>query len=180
MTLESKLESILFFKAEPVGIKRLAEILGVDKKKVEEALVALEKSLTGRGVALIRSGGEVELRAAPEASGILEKLTREELSRDLGKAGAETLAVVLYRGQATRREIDWIRGVNSAFTLRELAARGLIARKTNPKDARGFVYEPTVELLAHLGVARVEDLPDYADAQKEFAAFDEMSKTAEN
>ncbi len=177
MTLESQLEAILFFKAEPVTVGRLAELVGADKKAVDAALAALEKSLAGRGVALIRAGNEVELRTAPHAAVFIEKLMREELAREMGKAGAEVLAIVLYRGRATRREIDWIRGVNSVFTVRELGARGLLARRADPKDARSFVYEPTVELLAHLGVSRVEDLPDYSAAKKE---LDEFAAKTEN
>lgn len=171
MNIDAQLEAILFFKAEPVSVKRLAEILGVDKKEVEAGLTALEARLAGRGVSLVRAVEEVELRTAPEASALVEKLLQEELARDIGKAGAEVLAIVLYRARATRREIDWIRGVNSTFTLRELVARGLVARKANPKDARGFVYEPTLELLAHLGVSRAEELPEYAEAKKELDAF---------
>ncbi|TSC83833.1 MAG: segregation and condensation protein B [Parcubacteria group bacterium Gr01-1014_17] len=171
MNIDAQLEAILFFKAESVSIKQLADILGVDKKTVEAGLAVLEAHLAGRGVSFVRAGDEVELRTAPETSALVEKILQEELARDVGKAGAEALAVVLYRACATRREIDWIRGVNSTFTLRELAARGLVARKTNPKDARGFVYEPTLELLAHLGVSRVEELPDYAVAKKELDAF---------
>ena len=76
---------------------------------------------------------------------------------------------MLYKNSATRSEIDWIRGVNSSFTLRELCARGLVVRGTREK--RKMVYEPTPELLAHLGVARVEDLPEYANAKKELGDF---------
>lgn len=171
MNTESQLEALLFFKAEPVSVKRLADILGMDKKSIEAGLTALAEKLHGRGVMLVRAGDEVELRTAPEAARVVEKLLQEELSGDIGKAGAETLAVVLYRSRATRREIDWIRGVNSTFTLRELAARGLVARRQNQKDARSYVYEPTTELLAQLGVACAEDLPDYAEAKKELDAF---------
>ena len=177
MPLESQLEAILFFKAEPVTVGRLAELVGADKKAVEASLAALEKNLTGRGVALVRTKDEVELRTSLHAAALIEKLMREELSREVGKAGAEVLAIVLYRGRATRREIDWIRGVNSVFTVRELGARGLLARRADTKDARSFVYEPTVELLAHLGVSRIEDLPDYAAAKKE---LDEFASKTEN
>ena len=171
MTIDTQLEAVLFFKAEPVSVKRLAVLLGVDKKTIEDGLAVLEEKLNGRGVSLVRAGDEVEIRTTPAASALIEKLTQEELSRDIGKAGAETLAVILYRGRATRREIDWIRGVNSSFTLRELAARGLARRIANPKDGRGYAYEPTPELLAHLGVSRAPDMPNYTDAKKELDAF---------
>lgn len=171
MTIDAQLEAVLFFKSEPLSVKRLGDLLGVDKKSVEAGLKSLETKLAGGGITIVRTGDEIELRTSPDAARVVEKLLREELARDLGKAGAEVLAIVLYRARATRRDIDWIRGVNSTFTLRELVARGLVARRANPEDARGFIYEPTTELLAHLGVSRVEELPDYAEAAKELDAF---------
>ena len=39
--------------------------------------------------------------------------------------------------------------------------RGLVEREANEKDQRSFLYRPTIELLSHLGVSKVEDLPDY-------------------
>ncbi|KKU60022.1 MAG: Segregation and condensation protein B [Parcubacteria group bacterium GW2011_GWA2_47_12] len=180
MNIDTLLEAVLFFLAEPVSVKRLGALLGVAQKAAEDGLAVLEEKLKGRGVSLVRVGSEVELRTAPAASALVEKLTQEELSRDIGKAGAEALAVILYRGQATRREIDWIRGVNSTFTLRELAARGLTRRIANPKDGRGYAYEPTPELLAHLGVSRVEDMPNYEDAKKELDAFAVKTENKQN
>ena len=38
--------------------------------------------------------------------------------------------------------------------------RGLIDKITDPKDARTFVYKPSFELMAHLGVRNIEELPD--------------------
>lgn len=177
MTLDAQLESILFFKAEPISVGRLTALLGADKGAVEEGLRALQEKLAGRGVALLRHKDEVELRTATAATALIEEIARDELSREMGRAGAEALAIILYRGQAARRDIDWVRGVNSAFTLRELAARGLVRRVAREK--RGFLYEPTPELLAHLGVERASELPEYEHARKELdeAMIDGAEKT---
>jgi segregation and condensation protein B len=169
MNISAQLEAVLFYKAEPLSVKHLSEIVGVDKKSVEDGLNMLEEKLKERGVVLIRNKDEIELRTAPDASALIEKLSREELSRELGKAGAETLAIILYSGGAARKDIDWIRGVNSSFIIRELCARGLVSRSA--RDKRGFVYEPTAELLAHLGAARAEDLPDFSTVKKEMESF---------
>jgi segregation and condensation protein B len=96
---------------------------------------------------------------------LVEKIRREELSRDIGRAGLETLSAILYRGPLTRSEVDFIRGVNSSQILRTLLVRGLIRRVTNPKDERSFLYEPTTELFAQLGISHVADLPDYASVR---------------
>lgn len=161
MTLDAQLEAILFWRGEPVRIVELANSVGRKEGEVREALAALRERLAGRGVALLTAGDEVELRSAPEASVLLERLQKEELRRDLGKAGQETLAIVLYYAPVSRREIDYIRGVNSTFILRNLLMRGLIDRETSGTDERVFLYRPTTELLAFLGVSSPDDLPEY-------------------
>src|SRR3990167_8564242 len=106
--------------------KELTTLLGINEEDLKTALLALAKTLEGRGLSLIDNGKEVELRTSPAAAPILKKLRESELSRDLGKAGLETLAVIAYRSGATRSEIDWVRGVNSSTSVRTLLVRGLV------------------------------------------------------
>jgi segregation and condensation protein B len=101
----------------------------------------------------------VELVTAPELDALIESLRRDEMKRDIGKAGAETLAIILYKGPITRAEIDRIRGVNSAFIVRNLLVRGLIARE---QAGKGNVFSVTPTLLAHLGITSKAELPEYA------------------
>jgi segregation and condensation protein B len=171
MDLPQKLEAILFWKAEPVSMKKLAQLLSVDAVALQAGLSALEASLQGRGIALVRTEDEVMLGTAKELSPLIEELTKDELTRDLGKAGLETLSIVLYQGPISRANIDYIRGVNSQFVLRTLLIRGLIERVDNPDDQRSFLYKPTIQLLAHLGVSKIEDLPEYAQVRADIEAF---------
>jgi segregation and condensation protein B len=176
MSLESQIEAVLFWKGEPMSIKELAKFFGLKSVEIETAISALENSLktSGRGTTLVRNGAgdqqEVMLYTAPEASELIKRLTKEELSRDVSKAGVEVLSLILYRGPIAKREIDYIRGVNSGFILRNLMVRGLIER-ADTKDARSFIYQPTFELLSKLGVSKKEDLPDFAQVQKDIEAF---------
>ena len=163
MTLEAKIEAILFWRGEPVALEKLAEILEQPQSEIEAALKNLENNLQNRGITLIRKDAEVMLGTSPEASALIEKLTKDELSSDLGKAGMETLSVIIYKGPITRRQIDFIRGVNSTFILRHLMIRGLIERVTNPNDERSFLYRPTFQLLSLLSLSKIEDAPNYSD-----------------
>ena len=115
----------------------------------------------------------MELRIDAQNSALIEKIRKEEYNRDIGKAGLEALSAVLYRGPLTRSEIDFIRGVNSSQTLRTLTLRGLVRKIPNPKDERSFLYEPTTELLAQLGVSRMQDLPDYAQVRQKLQQLEE-------
>lgn len=172
LPLDSQIETILFFKGEPVAFKKLCEFLEVDDDELRQGLEILENKLKDRGLSLVLGEKDVLLGTSPENSKLIEKITKEELTRDLGKAGLETLSIVLYKNKVSRKEIDYIRGVNSSFILRNLMIRGLIEREDNENGERGFVYRPTTELFAFMGISRKEDLPEYESMQKQIDEFD--------
>jgi segregation and condensation protein B len=175
----AQLEAILFASGEPLEKKRLATMLGCTVEEIVGAARELQDTYYARGIALIESTDELELRTSPDTSELIKKLREAELSRDLGKAGLEALAIILYREGATRTEIDWIRGVNSSQTVRSLLLRGLIERDEDPKDKRRFIYTGTTDALAHLGVSRASDLPRYGELSKEADAVIEKSEHAD-
>jgi|SRR3989344_4673913 len=170
MNLAAQIEAILFWKAEPVTMADLSRYLSRSEGEIIKALETLAAQLSGRGITLVRNNDAVMLGTETAAGELIERLTKEELSRDIGQAGLETLAIVLYRGPVTRAEVDYIRGVNSSFILRHLLVRGLVNKTPNPADARSFLYRPTFELLAWLGVRGVAELPDYRRVIEELAA----------
>ena len=94
---------------------------------------------------------------------MIEDLQKEELNKDLSKASLETLSIVLYKNGVSRAEIDYIRGVNSSFTLRALSVRGLVEKTVDSKDNRRYIYKPSFELLSFMGVKSIEELPEYAE-----------------
>jgi len=172
MTLESKIEAVLFFKGEPVSRAFLAKQLEESGEAINAALESLSKTLENRGVALLVKDDEVELRTSPGVSSLIEKMRKEELERDLSKASLETLSIILYRGPITRADIDFIRGVNSTFILRSLLVRGLIERISDPNDERKFLYRPTFDLLGNLGISKLEELPEYSSVIEQFKTFE--------
>jgi segregation and condensation protein B len=169
LSLDSQIEALLFWKGEPQSIKKLAANLGKKEEEILAGLETLKEKIKDRGVELIYKDDEVMLGTASKLSHIIERLTKEELVRDLGKAGLETISIIAYRGPISRAEIDYIRGVQSNFILRNLQIRGLVEKITNEKDHRSFLYRPTFDLLSFLGVSKIEDLPDYEKVKTEFS-----------
>ena len=188
MNLEQKIEAILFWKGEPITLKKLSGILNTKEVELKEALVNLRKSLMNRGLVLIEKENEVTLGTSPEVSSLIESLTKEELERDLGKAGLETLSIILYRGPIRRADIDYIRGVNSSFILRNLLVRGLVERTTAKDEnldgleniGRGFFYKPTLKLLSFLGMSNIHEMPEYDKVREEIEAFEKTVEEDEN
>lgn len=173
LSLESQIEAVLFYLAEPVSLKDLAKILKTETPEIELALSQLKLNLTGRGLGLLELNNEYALTTASAAAPLIEELIKEDLNRDLGKASLETLAIILYQGPISRTRIDYIRGVNSGYILRHLLTRGLIAKSDTQKGERSTVYEPTADLLAHLGLSNLNDLPDKEEILAKIATFEE-------
>jgi segregation and condensation protein B len=174
-----KIQAILFFKGEPTNIKRIAEILDITKEEVLLGIEELKKQLQDSGLTLIEQGESVMLGTHKDTSKIIEQLIKEELHRDLGKAGLETLSIVLYLGPITRSEIDYIRGVNSSFILRNLMIRGLVERVERPEDKRAMAYQATFELLGYLGISKISDLPEYEQTRQELLAKEKAREESE-
>jgi segregation and condensation protein B len=157
------LEALLFASGEALDKKTVSTLLEMSPTELSEAVGILTTALKGHGITLIETETELELRTAPETSNLIATYRESELSRDIGKASLETLAIILYKNGATRSEIDYIRGVNSSTALRSLQMRALIEKSEDASDKRKIRYQPTIEALAHLGVSRKEDLPRYKE-----------------
>lgn len=174
--LSNKIEALLFSEGGSLPKKKLAQLLDVTSAQVDGALAELSARLTTGGVTLVVSDTEAALVVSALMAPAVQKAFERELGREIGDAGLEVLGIILYRGPSTRAQIDYIRGVNTASTIRTLAARGLLERAVNPQDAREYLYRPTVDLLSHLGVRDARELPEYAKITSELAAFEESQK----
>jgi segregation and condensation protein B len=166
MNLDQKIEAILFMKGEPMTAKKLAELCDATKEEISGAINELEISLQNRGLVLVRKEDSVMLGTNPALGPMLEEMRKEELSKELSKASLETIAILLYKEGATRADIDYIRGVNSSFILRNLLVRGLVEKVIDPTDSRRYLYKPTFDLLSFLGVSNLSELPDFIDMKK--------------
>jgi len=166
-----QLEAVLFYFAEPKSLDELGKMLKTSREELNTSINILRESLSARGLRLIIAGDMVSLATAPEASEMIERMVKEEREKELGKAGLETLSIILYHGPLTRSAVDHIRGVNSTFIIRNLLVRGLVEKVENPEDQRSFLYRPTLDLLRFLGVGRVEDLPSYTETRAELESF---------
>lgn len=179
-TLSTQLEALLFFKGEPMKKSALLKALQTNGEALSEAIDALRESLTDRGITLVEDGDTIALGTAPEVHTLIESVRRDELEGPLGKAGLETLAIIMYQGPVSRADIEYVRGVNCSSILRSLTTRGLIERKENPRDKRGYRYQSCAALPAHLGITAVEHMPEYDALRAQVAAVLQARDEAEN
>ena len=167
-TLIPSLEALLFIYGEPLAVDKIVTLLGTREKEVTEenvraAIAGLKAKLERdeRALTLVQTEEKVQMVTKPAFAPLLEALVKEEFHEDLTPAALETLTIIAYAGPVSRSVVDYIRGGNSTFIMRVLAMRGLVDRLPDPKRPQAYLYRPSMELVRHVGLARIEDLPDY-------------------
>lgn len=163
--IDKAIEAILFYRGEPVSFGELAKLLKISVDQVQEQIAILRERLTAGALTLVETEDAVALATNKDVSELIAALRKEELSKELSKAALETLSIVLYGDMVSRADIDFIRGVNSSFILRNLLVRGLVERREHPTDSRKIIYIPTADTLTYMGVGKISDLPEYEEVR---------------
>jgi len=148
------------------------KVYDVSEEDITAAIAVLKSRLECGALRLLETETEIVLVTAPSLAPFIEQLRKADIKNDIGKAGAETLAIILYRGPVTRGDIDRIRGVNSSFILRNLLIRGLIERAESKKGA-GYAFVTSTALLAKLGVTTQTELTDFGRIVSALETFNE-------
>lgn len=160
LSLNEKIEALLFVAPGSVSVNQLATALGVPNRDVQRGLNELEESYQFRGVRLQRHGGQIQMTSAPEAAEAIETFLGLEATSRLSSAALETLAIISYQQPVTRPQVDAIRGVNSDGVIKNLLHKGLIqevGRSEGP--GRPILYSTTPDFLGHFGLSSLEELP---------------------
>lgn len=177
--LVKQINTILFYKGSAVREKDLLELCDVGDPDLQEALDILEHNLEAVGLTLVRHGGKVSLTTHPDQSEVIQAFRKDEISGPLSNNALETLAIIAYQSPVRKTDIDFIRGVNSQYILRNLQSRGLIERHKDKTDERTHVYTPTLALLEYFGVSSIGQLPDYESIQEELTKRKEFLEQQE-
>ena len=168
LTIEGRLEALLFVSGAPVTAQRMADALGIGSAEVEAALPRLDASFVVRGVRLQRYRGGYSLTTAPQAASDVARLLDLESSAHLTRAALETLSIIAYRQPATRPLIDSIRGVNSEASIHTLVRYGLVEEAGRGEGpGRPILYSTTQDFLQHFGLRSLSDLPPLAPGEAE-------------
>lgn len=173
--LSAAVEGILFAAGEPVPVERLALALEIDSSQIEEICTALSDQYRyeRRGVRLVKLGSAYQLCSAPEHADVIRRALEGRKPARLTQTALEVLAIVAYFQPITRAYIDQIRGVDSAYTVSQLAERELIEECGRlPVPGRPIQYRTTQTFLRSFGISSLDELPELpgVPAEEEQAA----------
>ena len=163
------LEAVIFASAEPLTAAKLQAVFapdGVEGEALDEALLSLRDSCSGRGIELLEVAGGYQFRTRPEVGPWVARIETPRPVR-FSRAAMEALAVVAYRQPVTRAEMEEVRGVDCGGVLKTLLDRGLV-RILGKKEVPGrpILYGTSKKFLEAFGLASLAQLPSLRDIEE--------------
>jgi len=177
--LSAKIESLLFLKTKSVSIGAIARALSEKKDAVEQAVADLmeTRNVAESGIHVVQSDEGLVLVTNPAFGDLLAEQIKEDRQSELTRPQLETLTIIAYRGPITKAEIEHVRGVNCSLIVRNLLVRGLIEERDD--EVRLLpVYSLTSDMVRHLGIHSLQELPDYEALHKN-AKIDQLLHSLE-
>ncbi len=156
-----KISTILYLSGDPISIVKVAELVASTPEDVIATIPMLKEKLDMIGLTIIMTEKDISIVTKPEYSALVESFRKEELKGDLTPATLQVLTLIAYLGEVTREQISYVRGVQSAQSIRTLLVRGLITKS-------GETCSLSTESLQLLGVTKKEELPDFERISSEF------------
>ena len=151
---------ILLFEGGSLKKAEISKILDLKINIVEENISEIKNLLAVINLNLVQTPSSLEICLSNKIATLVNKQKIEELMIELSESALQTLSVVIYKNLATKAEIDFIRGVDSSRSIKNLLTRGLIERME--MRSRKY-YIPTTETLKYLNLENVENAPDQTE-----------------
>lgn len=156
--------ALLFTSGDTWRFSELMQTLNFTEEVLHTELTKLQEQLQSLPVMVMIHNETVTLVTRPEYKDFLKTLEEAEVAREFSKGALESLALIAYHGPITKSDIDYIRGVNSQFMLRNLVLRGMIEKQTG-KGNQGYVV--TADALRFLGVTSPDQLDQFDQFHQE-------------
>jgi segregation and condensation protein B len=159
------LEALLLASGDPLPISRIEELLGCQKADVLALAETLKESYAAenRGLELVNVSSKLQLRTKARYAEHVRNLIAVK-PRKLSQAALETLAVIAYQQPVVKSEVDKIRGVDVAPTIKTLIERKLVKiLGYQPSVGQPALYGTTEDFLSIFGLTSLAELPSLRD-----------------
>lgn len=162
------IEALLFAADEPVAASQIRRVIEdvrgqqLTDVEIEEAIARLNLAYQdgGRAFRIHAWAGGYRLATIDEMAPYIRALLVQDEERKLSRSLLETLAIVAYRQPTSKPEVDFVRGVNSDYALRQLMERSFITVVGRSEGVgRPLLYGTTEAFLDQFGLGTLDELP---------------------
>jgi segregation and condensation protein B len=152
MRLASKIEAILYLKAQPLTIAKIAEYAKCDRDEAEEGIIELMSDYAHRDSAL-------EIVETPEGYCLqlresFQDLVQTLIPVDLGVGALRTLAAIALKGSIAQTDLVELRGSGAYQHVQELVQLGFV-RKRRQSDGRSYWLQVTDKFYQYFQVDKL-------------------------
>jgi segregation and condensation protein B len=166
------LEALLFASGEPVSLREMVRVLGLDEKQTERLAVQLKRIYDQKqsGVQIERLENRFQMSTRPLYYEPIRVLYQSKQGIRLTDTQLETLSIIVYRQPVTRQEVSDIRGVASDNVISRLIQYDLVEEAGRMKaPGRPILLKTTDRFLRVFGLESVRDLPHLPPQQQNIA-----------
>lgn len=168
MELKAILEAVLFSSSRPATPKQVARRLEeFSLQDIEEAFRALvvDYSSPERSVEIAEVAGGYQMRTKVAYRDFVKRFVKEK-DVGLSRPMLETLSIIAYKQPVAKKDIDVVRGVDSARAIKHLLEKRLIDIAGRNGDAgKSMTFRTTARFLEVYGLKTLEDLPTYKEIE---------------
>jgi segregation and condensation protein B len=152
MRLASKIEAILYLKAQPLTLAKIAEYAKCDRDEAEDGIIELMADYAHRDSAL-------EIVETPEGYCLqlrepFQDLVQTLIPVDLGVGALRTLAAIALKGSITQTDLVELRGSGAYHHVQELVQLGFV-RKRRQSDGRSYWLQVTDKFYQYFQVDKI-------------------------
>ncbi len=121
---------------------------------------------------IVESGGGYQFLTKAQFHHTVARINGEKYVKRLSRASLETLSIIAYKQPVTKAEIEYVRGVNSDYSVHKLLEKDLVEIKGRKEDAPGkpLLYVTSEAFMDYFGLNSREDLPKIKEVQQEYSA----------
>ena len=169
MNLSKKIEAILLLEKERITIEDIAARLKTTAEEVTASVQVIENKYRTHehGIEITHTAHGILLLPTKEVWQEVSAHYNLHPAQQLSNTVLETLAIIAYSQPITMIEIEELRGVRSAHSIRVLIEQQLIM-VTGIKKAPGNpkLYATTKRFLQLYNLAHIKELPELHDSDK--------------
>ncbi len=173
--LEQVAEALIFAADEPIPAAAIARIFSdisgedtPDSDAIDTAVNNINDwyDLSARTFRIQRWAGGYRIATIPEMTGYIQAMLTSSKKKRLTRSLLETVAIIAYQQPTTRTALEFVRGVDSDYTLRKLLEYGIIDVVGRSETiGRPLLYGTTDRFLEMFGLNSSADLPNLREIE---------------
>jgi segregation and condensation protein B len=165
---ELYIEALIFSSEQSIRIEEIIYCLqsaferDFTKEEISLSLADIQKKYQDDNFAieLVNISNGYQFLTKKNFHSIISLLQLQRSKKKLSPAALETLAIIAYKQNVTKLEIEQIRGVNSEYSIQKLLEKELITiLGKSDTIGRPILYGPSQQFMDYFGINDLNELP---------------------